>query len=313
MDLTWKIISSPIFILLMCLYYNFGICSSVIVSQFLNDYDNKKDILKEVRSQLFSPDKGQFFVALINSLPFMSWCVLLYFGLLYWRIKLSWFPSFFTTGGITLLIVLPFYQLILYPSYILYGFSQDSVEISQNGSIRYKFPFWFIFCIFCSLVLFMFVESNIPKDNLRRIWSFFGIHNLQDYNFISIYCIAGLLSYFVVFKPVSRFLVRQDYLLNLERLKDQKVEYTQTITGIVAVLSTSIFIASTLYFALTLDFSKISFPLGDTIITVCLCFMGAALSGQRKWYLSLNKNYVFKSGHYYYKNSKGVLKRLAGQ
>lgn len=304
-NLVWTIISSSIVLIFIALSYNIGIWSQIYVSKFLEKYDDKNKLLKEARENIFSPKKELVLKAVIQSFPFITCYIFVYFLFTYLR-NLGVLPQVVQQKSMIAFIILPFFQVIFYGGYLVFCLKQSDIQVSKNGKINYNYPIW-LTVLTVLLILFLgYINSIIPTKQIDQYLSYLGIKSVSDYNFSVIFAMSVFFVHSIVIKGVTKYLVFWDRGRYLSLLKENKVYKYHSAIAITGFVMTILFIMGIIILWIkNTNLAEFKFPLGDLLNLITISLMGIVLAAQRWRFIQTYKSYSFKNTKFYYKNVEG--------
>ncbi|GIO39494.1 hypothetical protein J41TS12_43550 [Paenibacillus antibioticophila] len=300
-DSLLKIISSSIIIGLISTFFKLGEWSQIVSSRYLEQYDNKKELLQDARNNLMS-FKEHLLKGIITTLPFITWNITLYIAIQYSSDRLT-FLNYISSSGVFIYLFPPLVFILFQSGYLYFATDIKRVSINDQGRIKYDHPVWYSYVILFIGVLIFLMDRFLEPEAKSMLNDYLQVNDEKTIQLSGFFVLCAFISHFLILKPITRDLALiEDYRI-IQRTKEIKNDQT-SLLGIVGLIFTIIMILIALIITLSIR-KDLEFPIGDLINIYCFILLGAVLSGQRSKFIQISKNHFYKNKQLYYRNSKG--------
>ncbi|GAA0377299.1 hypothetical protein [Paenibacillus motobuensis] len=297
-----KIVSSTIVLGLISTFFKLGIWSQIATSEFLEQHDNKNDLLREAKKDIYQ-FSDNVFSGILRTIPLLVWFVVLYLASQVYSDKLIDLP-FFTTPSISIYIYPPVLFILFQAGYLFFGFDVSRVHKNPNGRIKYNHPAWYTYFILIIVLFLVFIERTIDPTIKNKLLNILQVNDDIYLKKSLVFLVIAWFSYFIILKPLSRYLALLEHSIFMERLKNVKND-SSSVFSICTLFFTILIFMFGIFLVLSGKVNIIQIPYGDLINLFCFILLGAVLTGQRTKFLEITRSYKYINGKYYFINSKG--------
>lgn len=286
------------FIFSVSFLFNIGFLSQIIGSSFLEEFDDKKKLVKNTRKKLFD-FKTDVLKKMITLIPYFISIVFCYsLSPLLLKIIKNNFPDYLPKEfGIDYFLFLLLFVIFSIGEALL---GIDEKNLSRQGyRIYYNRP---IFRVLVILVLFngaLQLDNMISLEKKQFIMTFLRFNDIETFQLVYIFSVITSLNNLFIVKWISRYIVLIDYEIYILNLKEKNEYYS--FYGMANLVLTLLLFIITVYLAIRYSiWQNINF---FTVILALLMMMQiSVLAGQRYCFVSMTRRNYVKNNKLYYKD-----------
>lgn len=307
-DLTISIIGIiAFFVFCACFLFNIGFMSQIIGSKFLEEFDDKKKLIEDVKKNLFDYKKD-ILKKIIFLFPYFISVVLCYtVSPFLIEVSKKSFPNFLPREyqmGILIWILL---LQIFYIGEAFWGINEK--HIVRNGSrIYYKRPLYFILFIIALYIGALSLDSVISMEEKQYIMTFLNIENIENFQLIFMFTIVTFINNIFVAKLISRFVALLDQEIYINFLKEKNNYYS--FYGMASMMLSMVMIIISVILAVKYSIFKY-INLFTIVWALLLALPLSILAGQRVCFVEITKRYCIYRKKVHYQDVYGK-KRIVG-
>ncbi|WP_077613128.1 hypothetical protein [Clostridium sp. Marseille-P2415] len=286
-------------------FFNIGVLTQIYASAFLEEFDDKKKLIKDARNKLFD-FKTDVLKKLICLFPYFVSIIFSYSvsPLVIEFIK-KYFPNILPTEyQLGIFIFLLLFEIFLIGEAV-WGINEKYIERYKHR-IYYNRPLCTIVFLYILLIGAPKLDVLIGMKEMQSIMTFLHINNIETFRLMYIFSIVVMLNNLFITKLISRYIVLIDSEMYIGHLKEKNYYYS--FYGMANLLLSILMMFISIFLAVKYSiWIKINY---FAIVWALLMMMHiSVLAGQRDYFVSITRRKCIKNKKVYYQDVNGK-KRL---
>ncbi|MBB6625245.1 hypothetical protein H7E67_17660 [Clostridium gasigenes] len=282
-------------------FFNVGVLTQINASAFLEEFDDKKKLIKDAREKLFD-FKTDALKKMICLFPYFVSIVFCYSvsPLVIEFIKKHFSNYLPTEYRIDIFIFFLLFEIFSIGE-AFWGVNEKNIERKEER-IHYNRPLYLVLFISALFIGAYKLESAIGMEEKQSIMTFLHIYNIETFQLMYIFSMVVFLNNLHVAKWISRYVVLIDSEIYISHLKEKNYGYS--FYGMANLLLSLLVMFISIFLAVKYSIWK-EINVFAVVWALLMMMQISVLAGQRDYFVSITRRKCIKKNMVYYQDVNG--------